>query len=187
MFGSPHSSALADYDFYGDEYVTVKEVLAPQSQMPKELVFIPALIFLAFIFMLQRSRERFSGQLNEAQDLKLLTLEAKIARSENDTETAVTALNQIIDRDALNGEALIELGNIYAAQDDLPKAINRFEQAEKIEAFERQSLIAHAQALVSNTDYTTALPLLRRALKMESDNNLEDYVKRVERAARDKG
>ena len=137
--------------------------------------------------MLQRSRERFSGQLNEAQDLKLLTLEAKIARSENDTETAVTALNQIIDRDALNGEALIELGNIYAAQDDLPKAINRFEQAEKIEAFERQSLIAHAQALVSNTDYTTALPLLRRALKMESDNNLEDYVKRVERAARDKG
>ncbi len=58
MFGSPHSSALADYDFYGDEFVTVKEVLAPQTQSPKELVFIPALIFLAFIFMLQRSRAR---------------------------------------------------------------------------------------------------------------------------------
>ncbi len=56
MFGSPHSSALADYDFYGDAFVTVKEVLAPQPQSPKELVFIPALIFLAFIFMLQRNR-----------------------------------------------------------------------------------------------------------------------------------
>lgn len=56
MFGSPHANALADYDFYGDDFVTVKEVLAPQSQMAKELVFIPALIFLAFIFMLQRGR-----------------------------------------------------------------------------------------------------------------------------------
>ena len=56
MFGSPHSSALADYDFYGDEFVTVKEVLAPKAQMPKELVFIPALIFLALIFILQRGR-----------------------------------------------------------------------------------------------------------------------------------
>jgi tetratricopeptide (TPR) repeat protein len=136
--------------------------------------------------MIKRSRERFTGQLNDAQDLKLLTLEAKIAHSENDTETAITALNQIIERDALNGEALIEIGNIYAAEGDLAKAINRFEQAEKIEAFERKALIAHAQALVTDSNYQAALPLLRRALYMQPDNNLEDYLKRVERAARDK-
>jgi hypothetical protein len=58
MFGSPHSGALADYDFYGDEFVTVKEVLAPQSQLPKELIFIPALIFLAGIYFLQSGRVR---------------------------------------------------------------------------------------------------------------------------------
>jgi hypothetical protein len=40
---------------------------------------------------------------------------------------------------------------------------------------------------VANTDYQAALPLLRRSLYMQPDNNLEDYVKRVERAARDKG
>jgi tetratricopeptide (TPR) repeat protein len=136
--------------------------------------------------MIRSTRERFGDQLSNANDLKLLTLEAKIARAENDNETALTALKQIIERDALNGEALIELGNIYAAQGDLPKAINRFDQAEKIEAFERKALIAHAQALVANTDYQAALPLLRRALYMQPDNNLEDYVKRVERAARDK-
>ena len=136
--------------------------------------------------MIRSTRERFGDQLSDANDLTLLTLEAKIARAENDNETALTALKQIIERDALNGEALIELGNIYAAQGDLPKAINRFEQAEKIEAFERKALIAHAQALVANTDYQAALPLLRRSLYMQPDNNLEDYVKRVERAARDK-
>ena len=137
--------------------------------------------------MISSTRTRFADKLNDADDLKLLTLEAKIARSEDDTDTAITALNQIIERDALNGEALTELANIYAAQGELPKAINRYEQAEKIEAFERKALIAHAQALVANTDYQASLPLLRRALYMQSDNNLEDYVKRVERAARDKG
>jgi len=137
--------------------------------------------------MISSTRERFGDQLSDANDLKLLTLEAKIAHAEADTATAITALKQIIVRDALNGEALIELGNIYAAQDQLPKAINRFEQAEKIEAFERKALIAHAQALVANTDYQASLPLLRRALYIESDNNLEDFVRRVERAARDKG
>ena len=137
--------------------------------------------------MISSTRDRFGDKLSDANDLTLLTLEAKIARAENDNETAITALKQIIERDALNGEALIELGNIYAAQGDLPKAINRFEQAEKIEASEREALIAHAQALVANTDYQASLPLLRRALFMQPDNNLEDYVKRVERAARDKG
>ncbi len=66
MFGSPHASSLADYDFYGDEYVTVKEVLAPQSQLPKELVFIPALLLLAFVYMLQRGRARHAVPQGEA-------------------------------------------------------------------------------------------------------------------------
>jgi tetratricopeptide (TPR) repeat protein len=137
--------------------------------------------------MIASTRQRFADKLSDADDLTLLTLEAKIARSEGDDETAITALTEIIERDALNGEAIIELGNIYAAQGDLPKAINRFEQAEKIEAFERQALIAHAQALVSNSDYKASLALLRRALYMKPDNYIQDYLERVERAARNKG
>jgi TRAP transporter 4TM/12TM fusion protein len=58
MFGSPHARALADYDFYGDEFVVVKEVLAPQAQMAKELVFIPALLLLFFVYFLQSGRVR---------------------------------------------------------------------------------------------------------------------------------
>ena len=48
----------------------------------------------------------------------------------------------------------------------------------------RQALVAHAQALVRKNNYKDALPLLRRALQLKSDNNLEDYAQRVERAAR---
>lgn len=65
MFGSTHARALADYDFYGDEFVTVKEVMAPQPQMPKELMFIPALIWLGFVFLLQRRRAQRETPLGE--------------------------------------------------------------------------------------------------------------------------
>lgn len=137
--------------------------------------------------MIANTRQRFGSDLDDKSDLTLLTLEAKIARSEGDNETAIAALNQIIARDALNGEAIIELGNIYVSQGDLAKAINRFEQAEKIESSERQALIAHAQALVTKSDYQASLPLLRRALYMKPDNNLQSFLERVERAARNKG
>ena len=137
--------------------------------------------------MISDTRQHFGDDLKEEDDFKLLTLEAKIARAQGDDAKAVAALNRIVEHDALNGDAIIELANYYADQGDLPKAITRYEQAEKIEAFERQALVAHAQALVRTNNYKGALPLLRRALQLKSDNNLADYTQQVERAARNQG
>lgn len=125
--------------------------------------------------------------LTSEQDLELLNNEAKIARAEGDDASAVIILNKIVERDALNGEALIELANYYADQDMLPEAINRYEQAAKISASERAALIAHAQALVRKKQYSEATPLLKRALKIKSEPNLEAYTARVERAAKSQG
>lgn len=55
-FGSPFSQSLGSFDFYGDEPVVIKSIQAPASQLPKELVFIPALILLGLIAFLQKSR-----------------------------------------------------------------------------------------------------------------------------------
>lgn len=55
-FGSPFSGPLNSFDFYGDEPVQIVTVKAPAEQMPKELIFIPALIFLLLVAMLQRGR-----------------------------------------------------------------------------------------------------------------------------------
>ncbi len=125
--------------------------------------------------------------LSPGQDLELLNQEAKIARAEGNDDAAVVILNKIVERDALNGEAIIELANYYADKDMLPEAINRYEQAAKINAFERQALIAHGQTLVRNAKYRDALPLLKRALQLKPEPNLEDYTARVERAAKSQG
>jgi tetratricopeptide (TPR) repeat protein len=126
-----------------------------------------------------------AAELKPDEDIQLLTLEAKISRANGDDATALEKLTQIVERDALNGEALIELGNYYASQGEMARAINRYEQAERIEGFAYTALVARAQALVRMGDYKIALPLLRRALALQPDHNLEDYLQRVERASRD--
>jgi len=83
----------------------------------------------------------------------------------------------------LNGEALIELANYYADQGQLPEAYTRFEQAQKINEYERPALIAHAQVLVENKRYLKAVSLLNRALEIKSNPLIENYKDRVERAA----
>ena len=60
-FGSPFSDTLSSFDFYGDDAVRIASVQAPANQMPKEIVFIPALIFLMLVALLQRARMSRKG------------------------------------------------------------------------------------------------------------------------------
>ncbi len=137
--------------------------------------------------MITKTRETLGDSLSQEQDLDLLTLTAKIARSEGDTDAAIATLTKIVEQDVLNGEAMIELANNYADKDMLPEATTRYDEAKKIEAFERDALVAHAQTLVRNGNYVDAVPMIRKALKLKHDNNLQDYLTRVERAAKSQG
>ncbi|MBN2906857.1 MAG: TRAP transporter permease [Rhodobacteraceae bacterium] len=61
MFSSPFAETMQGFDFYGDEPVTVSALRVPQSQLPQELVFIPALLLLAGVAFLQRGRAARQG------------------------------------------------------------------------------------------------------------------------------
>ncbi|WP_424986767.1 TRAP transporter permease [Microbulbifer sp. S227A] len=61
MFGTPVSGDLGSFDFYGDTPVQLAKVQVPADQMPKELVFIPALILLALLAFAQRARASRQG------------------------------------------------------------------------------------------------------------------------------
>ena len=60
-FSSPFASSLSSFDFYADDPVQIASLNAPAKQMAKELVFIPALLFLALIAFLQRARMTREG------------------------------------------------------------------------------------------------------------------------------
>lgn len=131
-----------------------------------------------------RSNFNFEKNSNNEEDLKLLICEAKIARSKGEDDLAASLLIKIIERDLLNGDAIIELANYYADKGMFSEAYTRFEQAQSILEHERPALIAHAQVLVSQKKYSSALSLLNRALLIESDRNLKDFKNKVEKASR---
>ena len=62
IFGSPFADTMQGYDFYGDQPVTISQFKAPASQMPKEIIFIPALILLGLVALLQRGRMNKQGE-----------------------------------------------------------------------------------------------------------------------------
>ncbi|PWR01560.1 C4-dicarboxylate ABC transporter [Meridianimarinicoccus roseus] len=63
FFGTPFAEDMSGFDFYGDTPVTLSEVKMPASQLPKELIWIPALLLLGGVVMLQRAR---AGRQEEA-------------------------------------------------------------------------------------------------------------------------
>jgi len=56
MFGTPYAEKLSEFDFYGDAPVTLTAVRMPADQLPKELIWIPALLLLGGVAFLQNAR-----------------------------------------------------------------------------------------------------------------------------------
>lgn len=56
-FSEKYREFINKFDFYGDQPVTVTQILVPvENRFPKELFFIPALLLLGIIILLQRRR-----------------------------------------------------------------------------------------------------------------------------------
>jgi len=56
-FGTPNERLGSEFDFYADEPVVVAEVLAPAERMAKEVFYVPALVLLGIVLLLQRRRQ----------------------------------------------------------------------------------------------------------------------------------
>lgn len=134
------------------------------------------------------------NELSDQEQLELRTLEAKIARAEGDLGTAMTVLQDIVLQDNVNGEARIELAQLFAGQakteerearkaEYFARAQLYFEQAMKIDDSEALAALRYGQMLVSKGDYIKAVPFLKRSYQLRPKDSVDQYIKRVERAA----
>jgi len=55
--GTPYFESLGGFDFYMDEPVEIKSVQSAADRMPKQIFYIPALLLLGFVIMMQRRRQ----------------------------------------------------------------------------------------------------------------------------------
>ena len=119
-----------------------------------------------------------------ADELKLLKLESKVAMATGAGEKAIESLEQIIQKDPLDAEALLLAGDYYARNDQKEKAEFRYQTAAGISGYEADALVKHAQLLVQSQKYVQAAELLKKAQKVKPRDNVQRYLDRVEQLAR---
>ncbi len=57
MFGTETAEALIDFDFYADTPVQLAAVQVAQDRMPEQIFYLPALLLLGVVVLLQRRRQ----------------------------------------------------------------------------------------------------------------------------------
>lgn len=127
--------------------------------------------------------KRYKGIARD-DELKVLTLKAKLARAQGRKQEAAKLLESVVERDGTRGDALIELAAYHQAQGNSAKALFLLERAENIEAFAYPALLEHAQVLVSQKDYAKAAEVLRRALQIKTEPRVERFLALVEESIR---
>lgn len=125
-----------------------------------------------------------SNPLSGADELKLLKLESKVAMATGAGEKAIETLEQIIQKDPLNAEALLLAGDYYAKHNEKEKAEFRYQTAASISGFEAEAYVKHAQLFVQSQKYAQAAELLKKAQKVKPRDNVQRYLEKVEQLAR---
>jgi len=130
---------------------------------------------------------RDTSALDTEQAIALDTIKAKALRAQDRQEEAATLLTSLVERDPLNGEALIELALYHERNDDMAKAKFYFDRALKVESSAYSANLNYGKMLVRQSKANDALPKLKRALELKPSDGLEVFIRQVERAARRSG
>jgi tetratricopeptide (TPR) repeat protein len=131
--------------------------------------------------LLEKVRKARSANMERADEIKVLKVEAKIGMAEGAEDAAAETLRAVVDKDPLDGESLILLGQYHQRKGELEKASNLFETAIGIKAFEMDASVRLAQLKVGQGKYEEAIPLLKRAQAIQARDSVGRFLEDLER------
>ena len=131
--------------------------------------------------LLEKVRKVAGENLGRADEIKLLKVQAKIGMAEGAEDAAAETLRAVVEKDPLDGESLILLGQYHQRQGELEKAANLFETAVGIKAFEMDASVRLAQLKVGQGKYEEAIPLLKRAQAIQARDSVGRFLEDLER------
>ena len=134
--------------------------------------------------LLGNIRDVRENEFGEDDRLKILQLEARLLLATGEEDRAIKALEQIVEKDPLDGESLLLLADYYGRNDKTEEAELFFQRAEQIDDFEVRAKVAHAQFLVSRSAYAKAVSLLKSAQSKRPRDSVQRYLNQVEKLAR---
>jgi tetratricopeptide (TPR) repeat protein len=109
---------------------------------------------------LDESRSSLTG----AQQSTLLTREARLHLHDNARPAARTALQEALDLDPSNAEALMALGQIHRDDRDYTRAELLFQRASAYGLYRENALVSLAQVAIDQEDFERALEMLRNVV-----------------------
>lgn len=133
--------------------------------------------------LVSRVEGTIGSSLSDLHQLSLLNAKARIAMSDDDIAGAADYLKQVVDRDPMNGSALLALSDLEKKRGNLAKAEYYAENASKIDSYAHRAYLSLAQLNVGKRDYRSAAKYLRNAQDIEPKEYVADYLLRVEQAA----
>ena len=105
--------------------------------------------------------ERRRNLLDNLQGSRLLTHVSNLQLHDGNRGAAITTLQQAVELDSSNAEALITLGQAYRDERDLNRAELMFQRASAFELYRENALASLAQIAIDQQNFGRALELLR--------------------------
>lgn len=124
-------------------------------------------------------------KLSDTDMVGVLKLEARLAVAFGANGREVEILEQVVELNPLDGEALILLGEQAARTDQPERADFYYQRAESIEdeVIQANAKVRRAQLLVKQGKYAQAITLLERAQDLNERESIANFLDQVKRAA----
>ena len=133
--------------------------------------------------MFEKIRQTHEQTISEEEKLQLLKMESQVAIANGKGEEALSVLEQIIEKNPLDSEALLLAGDFYLQAEDYEKALFRFEMVSRIPGAESDGWVKQATVLVKQQQYGKAIELLEKAQKSNPRDNIQKFLDSVRRVA----
>lgn len=133
--------------------------------------------------LLESARELGMENLPAPKRTELLKMESRLAIATDNGAEAIKVLEEIIQGDPMDGEALLMAGDYYRSVDDVEMAFHRYSLAAKIPEFEADSCLSQAELHVKREQYQKAVELLERAQELQPRDHVAGFLEKVREAA----
>lgn len=121
----------------------------------------------------------YADAFSEEESREILNLKAQLALAQGQNEEAAEILEEVLQEDPLNGNALILLGGYNQRKEDFETAVYYFERALALPDFQREAQLQLARIYVRQKEYLQAIRQLEAALELQYSPNVQDFLDAV--------
>lgn len=181
------SEILLLADLYADQKLVPEAIAAYQRVMAvtpqigelKLLTLARLMIYSRNLPQARKVLDSFAGKVSPAARSGFMLTRTDLLVAENKWPEARAALEELLKSEPLNGQALLNLGKVYVAEDNLPRAQFAFEAALQVPESLYRACLELATLELRNRRFAKTVEYLEKALALERTASVEDFLARV--------